>query len=82
MPPARNPSFVMIGWQKQSYGVILSITAVTCNLEREAAVTAALALRQQFTIHGDVLKRVKVYKYLGWMMAQDDNDTQAIRAQL
>jgi hypothetical protein len=48
----------------------------------EAAVTAALALRQQFTIHGDVLKRVKVYKYLVWMMAQDDDDTQAIRAQL
>ncbi len=41
-----------------------------------------MALRQQFTIHGDVLKRVKVYKYLGRMMAQDDNDAQAIRAQL
>jgi hypothetical protein len=50
--------------------------------QREAAVTAALALRQQFTIHGDVLKRVKVYKYLGWMMAQDNDDTQVIRAQL
>jgi hypothetical protein len=45
-------------------------------------VTAALALRQQFTIHGDVLEWVKVYKYLGQMMAQDDNDTQAICAQL
>jgi hypothetical protein len=41
-----------------------------------------LALRQQFTIQGDVLERVKVYKYLGRMMAQDDNDAQAIRAQL
>jgi hypothetical protein len=50
--------------------------------QRDAAVTAALALRQQFTIHGDVLKRVKVYKYLGWMMAQDDVNAQAIRAQL
>ncbi len=43
---------------------------------------AALALRQQFTIHSEVLKRVEVYKYLGRMMAQDDDDTQAIRAQL
>ncbi len=33
-------------------------------------------------IHGDVLKQVEVYKYLGRMMAQDDVDAQAIRAQL
>jgi hypothetical protein len=50
--------------------------------QREAAVTAALAFRQQFTIHGDVLERVEVYKYLGRMMAQDDDDTQAVCAQL
>jgi hypothetical protein len=50
--------------------------------QREAAVTAALALCQQFTIQGNVLERVEVYKYLGLMMAQDDDDTQAVRAQL
>jgi hypothetical protein len=50
--------------------------------QRETAVTAALALRQQYTIHGDVLKQVEVYKYLGRMMAQDNNDAQAIHAQL
>jgi hypothetical protein len=43
---------------------------------------SALALRQQFTVRGDVLERVEVYKYLGRIMAQDDNDTQALRAQL
>jgi hypothetical protein len=48
----------------------------------ETGVTAALALRQQYRIHGDVLEQVEVYKYLGQMMAQDDNDAQAIRAQL
>ena len=37
--------------------------------QREAAVTALLALCQQFTIHGNVLERVEAYKYLGWMMA-------------
>jgi hypothetical protein len=47
--------------------------------QRETAVTAALALRQQYTIHGDVLEQVEVYKYLGRMMAQDDDDAQAIR---
>jgi hypothetical protein len=50
--------------------------------QRETAVTAALALRQQFTIHSNVLERVEVYKYLGWMMAHDNDDTQAVRAQL
>jgi hypothetical protein len=50
--------------------------------QQEAAVTAALALCQQFTIHGDVLKQVDVYKYLGRMMAQDDDDNQAVHAQL
>jgi hypothetical protein len=46
------------------------------------AVTSALALQQQFSIHGDVSERAEVFKYLGRMLAQDDNDIQAIRAQL
>jgi hypothetical protein len=50
--------------------------------QREAAVTLALALRQQFSVHGEVLERVEVFKYLGRLLAQDDDDTQAIRAQL
>jgi hypothetical protein len=45
-------------------------------LQREAAVTSALALHQQFTVRGDVLQQVEVYKYLGRMMAQDDDDIQ------
>jgi hypothetical protein len=43
---------------------------------------SALALRQQFTVRGDVLQQIEVYKYLGWIMGQDDNDIQAICAQL
>jgi hypothetical protein len=50
--------------------------------QREMAVTAAFALRQQYMNHGDVLKQVEVYKYLGRMMAQDDANAQAICAQL
>ncbi len=50
--------------------------------QRETAISSALALCQQFTVHGDVLERVKVFKYLGRMMAQDDDDIQAIRTQL
>ncbi len=50
--------------------------------QREGAVTLALALRQQFTVNGDVLERVEVFKYLGCLQAQDDDYIQAIRAQL
>jgi hypothetical protein len=51
-------------------------------LQQEAAVTSTLALRQQFMVNGDVFEWVEVYKYLGRMMAQDDNDLQVICAQL
>ncbi len=42
----------------------------------------ALALRQQFSVQGNVLERVKVFKYLGRLMSQDDDNIQAIRAQI
>jgi len=51
-------------------------------VQREAAVTSALALRCTFTIHWDVLERVEVFKYLGRLLAQDDNDVQAVRQQI
>ncbi len=50
--------------------------------QQEVAVASALALCPQFTVHGDTLKKVKVFKYLGRMMAQDDNDIQVMRPQL
>ncbi len=43
---------------------------------------SAMALREHFTVRGDVLEQVEVNKYLRRMMAQDNNDTQALRAQL
>ncbi len=51
-------------------------------MQRESAVSSALVLCRQFTVHGDVLERVEVFKYLGCLLAQDDNDAQAIRQQL
>jgi hypothetical protein len=50
--------------------------------QRKVAVTLALALRQQFSVDGEVLERVKIFKYLGHLLAQDDDDIQAIHAQL
>ncbi len=45
-------------------------------------MTLALALQQQFCVDGEVLKWVEVFKYLGRLLAQDNDDIQAIRAQL
>ncbi len=50
--------------------------------QRDAAVMSALALWQQFSVHGEALERVEVFKYLGHLLAQDDDNIQAIRAQL
>ncbi len=51
--------------------------------QRDMAVRSALALRQQFTVHGDVLERVEVFRYLlGRLLLQDDDDIQAVRSQL
>jgi hypothetical protein len=50
--------------------------------QRDMAVLSALALRQQFTVHGDVLERVKVFRYLGHLLSQDDNNVRAMQSQL
>jgi hypothetical protein len=50
--------------------------------QRDMAVRLALALRQQFTVHGDVLERVEVFRYLGRMLSQDDDNIQAVQSQL
>jgi hypothetical protein len=42
-------------------------------------MASALALHCQFTVYGDALEKVDVFKYLGRMMAQDDKDVQAVR---
>jgi hypothetical protein len=51
-------------------------------LQRESAISSALALRHKFNVGGTVLERVEVFKYLGRLLAQDNDDAQAIRQQL
>ena len=50
--------------------------------QRDMVVQSALALRQQLTVHGNVLERVKVFRYLGRLLLQDDDDIQAMQSQL
>jgi hypothetical protein len=51
-------------------------------LQRESAISSALALRRKFNVDGTVLERVEVFKYLGRLLAQDNDDAQAIWQQL
>ena len=51
-------------------------------MQCESAVSSALALRRQFMIHGDVLEHLEVFKYLGCLLTQDNDDAQAIQQQL
>jgi hypothetical protein len=53
-------------------------TRVERKLQRESAVCLALALHCQFLVHRDVLESVEVFKYLDCLLAQDNNDAQAI----
>jgi hypothetical protein len=50
--------------------------------QQDMAVHSALALHKQFTVHRDVLDKVEVYRYLGCLLLQDDNDVHAMRSQL
>jgi len=43
---------------------------------------AHLALQNTFTAYGKGLERVEVFKYLGRLLAYDDNDSQAVRGNL
>jgi hypothetical protein len=51
-------------------------------VQRNSVVTLAFALRCTFQVHGEVLERVKVFKYLGHLLAQDDNDVRGLHQQI
>jgi hypothetical protein len=45
-------------------------------------ICLALALRQQFSVHDEVLEGVEVFKYLGRLVSRHNNAVQAVQAQL
>ena len=45
-------------------------------------MNSARALDVTFTAYGVELDRVEVFKYLGRLLGMDDNDLQAVRANL
>ena len=50
--------------------------------QHTTAATAAEALNKRFTAYGMELATVGFFKYLGRLLAGDDNNIQAVRAQL
>ena len=47
-------------------------------VQHKAAATSIKALEERFTSYNEELERVEVFKYLGRLLAFNDNDTQAI----
>jgi hypothetical protein len=43
---------------------------------------AALALRKLFYVKGELLEKVDLFRYLKWILAQDNNNIQAVRSQI
>ena len=57
-------------------------TGVEQRTQRDSAIMSALALRQLFYVKGEVLEKVKSFRYLGRILGQDDNDIRAVRSQI
>jgi hypothetical protein len=64
------------------YETALCKDGVARKVQHAAAERAHLALSQMFTAYGEELERVEVFKYLGRLLAYNDNDTQAVRNNL
>jgi hypothetical protein len=50
--------------------------------QHAAAERAHVALPQMITAYGNELERVELFKYLGRMLAYNDNDAQAVQGNL
>jgi hypothetical protein len=50
--------------------------------QRDSAVSAALALCKLFHVEREVLEKVYLFRYLGRVLAQDDDDVRAVRQQI
>jgi hypothetical protein len=66
----------LLGWHQRTQ---LCQEGWDKKVQHEAAETTRVALTQSFTAYGDKLERVEVFKYLGWLLACNNNDTQAMQ---
>ena len=52
------------------------------HLHHTTAATSAKVLMRQFSTNGEKLTQVAVYKYLGRLVSNNDDNAQAVRARL
>ena len=64
------------------YETAMCREGVARKAQHAAAERTHLALQQTFTVYDGELERVEVFKYLGRLLAYDDNDSQAVRGNL
>ena len=57
-------------------------TMSAAKMQREAASKSATALGHKFYAYGEELEQVEVFKYLGRLVAFDDNNTHAVQGNL
>jgi hypothetical protein len=51
-------------------------------MPHQDGTAASARYHQHFFIHDRVLERVDIFKYLGCLLSQDDDDIQAVRTQI
>ena len=84
-PPKYERCILQVTLAQQMHG---NVDTQQCNegearwVQHKAAATFIKALEARFTSYGKELERVKVFKYLGQLLAFNDNDTHKIRANL
>jgi hypothetical protein len=61
---------------------VLCKDRVARKVQHAAAEHLHLALQNTFTVYGEGLERVEVFKYLDHLLAYDKNDSQAVRGNL
>ncbi len=60
------------------YNTAMCKDGVARKEQHAAAERTHLLLRQTFTAYGEELERVEVFKYLGRLLAYDDDDSRAV----
>ncbi len=66
----------------QHYNTAMCEDGVARKLQYLAAKRTHLALQQPLMVYSDEIERVEVFKYLGRLLAYDDNDARAVRGNL
>ncbi len=60
----------------------MCLLGVEQRTQRDSAITTALALRKLFHVEGELLEKADLFRYLGQILAQDNDDVRAVKNQI